>query len=416
MKTYFQFKLRARPLFATGIILAALTAQAQTFKVLYAFTGGADGGSPYAGLVLDASGNLYGTTLGGGDAGCADGTCGVVFQLTPGSGSWSETTLHTFTGGSDGGNPEDSLIFDAAGNLYGTADVGGVSCGKAYGCGVAFELTPGTGGWTETVLHSFQGGTDGYYPIAALVLDKHGHLYSTTYNGGSNGQGSAYELTKGSGGWKEKTLHSFSGPANPDAGLILDAAGNVYGTTTSSNSGAGTVFELLHGSWKEKTLYDFNGPDGDEPKAGLIFDKAGNLYGTTESGGKYSKGVVFKLAPVAKGKWKETVLHSFKGESDGEYPLGTLVFDTAGNLYGTTYNGGGGAACGEGCGTVFKLTPGSAGHWKETMLHRFAAGSDGAGPLGLTIDSADNLYGTTVGGGNEGCYDGQCGVVFEITP
>jgi uncharacterized repeat protein (TIGR03803 family) len=395
-------------------VVPAPTAQAQKFKVTYSFTGGADGGSPYAGLVLDASGNLYGTTFGGGDAGCFNGSCGTVFELAPSSGGWLESTLHAFTGGSDGGNPEDSLTFDTTGNLYGTAVVGGVQCGHTYGCGVAFELSPGSSSWTETVLHSFQGGTDGYYPIAGLVFDQRGHLFSTTYNGGSSRQdGSVYELTKSTNGWGEKTLYSFTQPANPEAGLILDAAGNLYGTTTSSNTGVGTVFELLRGSWKKKTLYAFN--QGGAPKAGLVFDKAGNLYGTTEGGGKYGKGVVFKLAPGTKGKWKDSVLHNFKGGNDGEYPKGTLVLDKAGNLYGTTYNGGGGTACGQGCGTVFKLTPGSGGHWKETILHRFAGGSDGAGPLGLTIDGADNLYGTTVGGGNKGCYDGQCGVVFEIT-
>jgi hypothetical protein len=216
------------------VLLSSPAAQAQTFKILYSFTGGNDGGNPHGGLVLDAEGNLYGTTFGGGDAGCFNGTCGVVFELVSGSGGWSESTLHTFAGGSDGGNPEDGLIFDVAGNLYGTADVGGVSCGKTYGCGVAFELSPGLAGWTETVLHSFQAGPDGYYPIAGLAFDKAGNLFSTLPNGGSGGVGVVYELTHGTGGWKEKTLYSFNGNGTgiePVAAPIVDAAGNLYGTT-----------------------------------------------------------------------------------------------------------------------------------------------------------------------------------------
>jgi uncharacterized repeat protein (TIGR03803 family) len=416
MKAYPQHGASVRLL---ALVLLAVfpppIAQAQTFKVLYSFTGGPDGGQPEAGPLLDASGNLYGTTSAGGDSGCFYGTCGVVFELTPGSAGWPESVLHTFTGGSDGGNPEDSLTFDAAGNLYGTADVGGVSCGQAYGCGVAFELSPGSNGWTETVLHSFQGGVDGYYPIAALVLDKHGHLYSTTVNGGGDDQGSVYELSEGVGGWSEKALYNFTWSAEPASALVLDEAGNLYGTTTSSNSGGGTVFELRHGSRQVSILHIFDGSDGSTPEAAVVFDRSGNLYGTTEGGGKYGKGVVFKLAPGAKGKWKETVLHNFKGESDGAFPFGTPVFDKAGNLYGTTYNGGDATCI---CGTVFKLSPTKEGPWKEKILHRFTGGSDGAHPyfVQLAIDPSGNLYGTTVAGGNTGCGDYGCGVVFEITP
>jgi len=189
-----------------GAVLPA--AHAQSFSVLYRFTGGADGGDPLGPLTLDKAGNLYGTTYEGGDPGCYGG-CGTVFQLTHGSGGWSESTLHDFTGGADGGAPLGGLIFDAAGNLYGTAQVGGVSCGQEFGCGVAFELTPGSGGWNESVLYSFRT-VDGYYPVAGLTFEK-GHLYGTTPNGGSgNGGGTAFELSRSTGGWKDKTLHNFT--------------------------------------------------------------------------------------------------------------------------------------------------------------------------------------------------------------
>jgi hypothetical protein len=296
--------------------VAAQSAQAQTFKVLYAFTGGADGGQPYAGVVLDASGNLYGTTAGGGRG------SGVVFELTPTSGGWSESTLHSFTGGPDGGIPVDALIFDAAGNLYGTTNVGGVSCGHNGGCGVAFELSPDSGNWVETVLYSFQGGIDGYYPVAGLVFDKGGHLYSTVENGGSGNSGMVYELTNDTGGWQEKILYSFNGSGTgvaPEAAPILDARGNLFGTTSCCSSG-GAVWELLHGTWKEKTLYSFSSGGGYSPWAGLVFDKAGNLYGTTtQGGGKNGKGrgVVFKLAKSKGGDGRRPHCMSSRVEATG---------------------------------------------------------------------------------------------------
>ncbi len=410
-------------LFALFFIVAGVSARparAQAFKVLYAFAGGSDGGVPSAGLTLDQSGNLYGETFSGGDAGCfAD--CGVVFELTPGSGGWTESVLHSFTGGSDGGNPIDTLILDKAGNLYGTADVGGISCGHTYGCGVAFELSPGSDGWTETVLYSFQGGTGGYYPVAGFALDRNGNLYSTMPNGGGREEaGVVYELSSADG-WNEQILYSFGGDnpgTEPNAAPILDAKGNLYGTTPLP---AGAVWELMRPTWKERTLYEFQSGGGDNPEGSLIFDKAGNLYGTTSEGGgknQSGKGVVFKLTKSKSGDWKETVLHVFRGGTDGSTLYSTLVFDKAGNLYGTT-SWGGNPSCNPpyGCGTVFKLAPGKNGRWKETILHRFG-GSDGRAPYaGVAIDAKGNLYGTTELGGNPGCYaNAGCGVVFEITP
>jgi uncharacterized repeat protein (TIGR03803 family) len=396
-------------------VVPAPTAQAQKFKVLHLFTGGTDGGQPYAGLTLDSAGNLYGAAFGGGIPGCLDG-CGTVFQLTPSAGGWSESVLYEFPGGTDGANPRASLTFDRAGNLYGTTlDGGTVGCGTSNG--VAFELSPGSGNWTETVLYSF-GGEGGCNPIAALTFDKAGNLYSTFPNSGTYGAGIAYELTQSAGGWDEKILYSFDG-WEPGAPVIVDTAGNLYSTTPIGGSGhGGTVWELMHGSWKEKTLYAFTGPGGANPAASLAFDKAGNLYGQTESGGKYGRGVVFKLAPGAKGRWKDTVLYSFKGGLDGEYPISSVpVFDRAGNIYGTTTQGGGTGCGGKGCGIAFKLTRGASGKWRETVLHRFND-NDGRWPYyGVAIDNTGNLYGTTAFGGNAGCFDNYgCGVVFEITP
>jgi uncharacterized repeat protein (TIGR03803 family) len=423
MKTHVQLRLLARVLavgvLAAGAVLAPLTARAQTYKVIHYFTGGADGAGPVAAPIFDSSGNLYGTTAGGADAGCSGVGCGVVFELSPNSQGWSETVLYTFTGGSDGGYPEGSLIFDPNGNLYGTADVGG-SGGCPFGCGVVFKLSPGSGGWMEEVLYDFQGGTTGYYPLAGLVLDKAGNLYSTMSNGGSANGGMAYQLTDGKHGWQGNILFSFSGNSagsEPIGAPILDSSGNLYGTTFCCGSG-GAVWELLRGSWKVRTLYAFASGGGSGSEAGLVFDKRGNLYGTTIAGGAYSKGVVFKLARGAKGKWKETVLHSFKGGSDGNGPFSTPALDEAGNVYGTTEEGGD-PSCDPpyGCGAVFKLTPGPKGKWKETILHRFN-GRDGYGPSmeKLVFDAVGNLYGTTVFGGKSGCTNFGCGVVFEITP
>ncbi len=181
------------------------------------------------------------------------------------------------------------------------------------------------------------------------------------------------------------------------------------------------MYELLRGKgWKEKTLYAFTGLDGNKPEGGLVFDKAGNLYGTTEIGGRYDMGTIFKLAPASGGKWRETVLHSFNGRRDGAAPLSSLILDKAGNLYGATSYGGGGSGCGgHGCGVVFKLTPGSGGHWNETVLHRFYGGRDGSVPNvdKLVFDASGNLYGVTIAGGQGTCNNGAgCGVVFEITP
>jgi uncharacterized repeat protein (TIGR03803 family) len=307
--------------------------------VLYTFIGSTDGGAPEAGLIADASGNLYGTTVYGG--GCGNGT---VFKLTP---SGSETVLHGFCLSTDGLLPYAGLIADASGNLYGTTSQGGGSAncvGGVGGCGTVFVVPPSG---SETVLHSFTDSGDAAYPDAGLIADASGNLYGTTNSGGAYGAGTVFKLTPSG---SETVLYSFintSGALPGKAGLIADASGNLYGTTNSGGAYSyGTVFKLTP-SGSETVLYSFTGgSDGRGPEAGLIFDASGNLYGTTFSGGAHGYGTVFKLTPSG----SETVLHSFTG-SDGAYPAAGLIADAAGNLYGTTVEGGV-----SDLGTVFKLS------------------------------------------------------------
>ncbi len=330
-------------------------------KVLHTFGTGTDGSNPsYGGLIFDAAGNLYGETFYGGAY-----SEGMVFELSPkAGGGWTEKVLHNFGNGTDGSNPVGGLIFDGAGNLYGTAQHGG-----PYGGGSAFELTPKAGGgWTETVLHNFGNGTDGSQSSGGVIFDAAGNLYGTTWVGGAYGAGIVFELTpKAGGGWAEKVLHNFGNgtdAANAQASLIFDAAGNLYSTTSyGGTNGDGTVFELTPkagGGWFEKVLHSFgSGTDGINPVDGnVIFDAAGNLYGTTFQGGIYGssgydgEGTLFELSPKAGGGWAERVLHNFGNGTDGGLPLSGMIFDAAGNLYGTTAIGG---AYNQG--TVYEVTP-----------------------------------------------------------
>ncbi len=398
-------------------------------KVLYTFcsvSNCTDGVSPFGPLVFDRSGNLYGTTEAGGT-----NSVGTVFKLTPGSkGTWKETVLYSFQNdGQDGFSPYSGVTFDEKGNLYGTTFFGGSSdeCGIGVGCGIVFELTPGSHGtWTETVLYRFQNnGQDGVGPYAGLIIDKKGNLYGTTIFGGPArsgchiGCGTVFELTQGSHGtWTETVLHSFNywDGAYPWAGLIFDASGDLYGTTNTGNH-PGNVFRLksnADGKWSEKVLHAFNsgkGDDGYEPVTPVIFDAAGNLYGTAFNSNGGPGGTAFKLTH---GTSTEEVLFSFPTSGrDGSDPQGGLVFDAKGNLYSTTETGGTyGENCDGGCGTVFELKHGT---WKAEVLYKFTGGSDGGSPqTGLIVDAKGNLYGTAVnGGGGSGC---SCGVVFEITP
>jgi uncharacterized repeat protein (TIGR03803 family) len=388
----------------TGSAMAA----GSTESVLHRFRGGKDGSAPFAGLIADNAGNLYGTTADGG-AGSCQGGCGTVFELSSAAGGrWTETVLYSFTGGSDGAFPEGGLIFDTAGNLYGTTIHGGASED-----GTIFQLAaPATPGGTRTlnVLHNFIGHTDGEYSLGSLTFDRAGNLYGPTLFGGRFGGGTVFQLaapaTRG-GSWTLNVLHSFKGVKDgidPLGTLLIDGKGALYGTTYS-----GTVFKEVppapgHTAWTLKVLYSFDSVFGG---GALIAGKKGVLYGATALGGAANRGVVFKLRPPVTrgGAWTATTLYEFAGGSDGEYPLNDLILDKVGNFYGATENGGA-----SGLGTVFKLTSTQHGSWTKTILHDFTGGRDGSGPgAGLTSGRQGLLYGTTVFGGLS-----DNGTVFEV--
>lgn len=355
-----------------------------------------------------------------------------VVALSTSANPQQEKVLHAFGAGTDGTGPNGGLIPDSAGNLYGTTGGGGIYESENITAGTLFELSQVEGGqWTKTTLHSFAGRSDGAGPSGGLVADAAGNLYGTTAFGGNNGGcvgGPAYQggcgvvfqlqpsATKG-GTWTYHVVYYFQGGtdgAYPYGELVFDAAGNLYGTTSEHGGGwssAGTVYELSPaavGLWTLTTLHVFNGgKDGDRPMVGVIRDAAGNLYGSSCAGGAFQGGLVFELAPRASGGWGEKVLHNFKSNStDGSCP-GRLTFDSAGNLFGATLGGGNNSN-----GTVFELTPSVSGAWTEQVLYRFNGGSDGSIPeTGLTFDTAGNLYGDTNYGGVD-----NAGTVFELTP
>jgi uncharacterized repeat protein (TIGR03803 family) len=372
---------------------------------------------PYGGLVLDKAGNLYGTTEFGGD-----NNQGTVFKVTVDSnGNWTETVLYSFAGAKDGGQPHAGLILDAAGNLYGTTALGGGgSC--SVGCGTVFELKPSSSGWTETVLYTFTGDSDGRAPYARLVFDAAGNLYGTTLYGGkvgticSSGCGTVFQLSPSASQWKETVLHAFAGGDDgsfPYSGLTLDAVGRLYGATQAGGANAdGTVFKLTSGSggvWTESVIHTFTGGnDGKNPVSDLIVDGVGNLYGTASQSGAAGYGMVFELVPRSSGSWTEEVIHTFI-DQPGANPMAGLVMDSAGNLYGTTMLGANLRPCGGGCGTLYKLAPASG--WTFSVLHLFGRGTDGYHPSGdVILDPSGNLYGTTQAGGTTGR-----GTVFRIS-
>ncbi len=373
-------------------------------RVLYSFTGGNDGGNAATGLVFDGPGNLYGTTVIGGSY-----TCGTVFKLKPQpTPPWQEAVLYNFSCYGDGKNPHGGVSFDPQGRLDGTTVAGGSGgyC-TGDGCGVVFQMKA----TTETVLHSFAGGSDGFGPGGGVVFDAAGTLYGTTPDGGIDSQGTVYQVSRNGRQWHETVIHAFTGGKDGGVGslgsLLLDASGNLLGVTEIGGAhGAGTVFSLSPSSKKLTTLYAFKGtPDAGSPYGGLIADASGNLYGTTYYGGANGLGSVYELVRNAKGGYRERVLYSFRGGSDGSSSTSTLLLAGTGNLYGTTSAGGG--TCD--CGTIFKVNAKSG---KETVLHSFGTGTDGAySYYGLTADTSGNLFGTTVAGGHF-----NQGTVFEFTP
>jgi uncharacterized repeat protein (TIGR03803 family) len=402
-------------------------------QVLYSFTY-ADGEEPQGKLAIDQSGNIYGTALRGGTGGgLRQGLYGVVFKLSPdSSGQWTNTVLWNFTGGADGQNPSFGVIQGSDGRLYGAATPSIFGVTGVNNIGSVFEISPSSAGqWVETTLTNFPF-ADGGFPQAGLAADAAGNLYGTTSMGGAHGYGVVFRLSRTDAGWAETILYNFPAGisngaflvSNPSA-LTFDAAGNLYGETQyGGGAGLGNVFEVsptAKGEWTAKNLFTFKGAKtGAQPLGGVVFDSAGNLYGTTQLGGTSrcgaGCGTAFELTPSASGEWTETLLYTFSGESDGGFPEGGLIFDEAGNLYGTTYYGGDSRLkCSTSCGTVFKLSPGSGG-WTKTLLYQFSgARSDGRGPMGsLVFDPAGNLYGTTTDSGN--AFYCVCGAVFELSP
>jgi uncharacterized repeat protein (TIGR03803 family) len=373
---------------------------AQTEQTLYTFTGYGDGGNPLSSLVMDASGNLYGTTFVGGQFGA-----GEVFELSPGGLS----VIYSFTGGVDGANPYlADVIFDASGNLYGTTVGGG-----ANNLGTVFKLTPSESGWGESVLYSFRGITDGANPYTGLLFDSAGNLYGTTTSGGINNVGTVFQLKPSSnGGWTEKVIHTFNSTdgSGPVGGLVFDHKNNLYGVTQGGGSkNFGVVYKLSPSAskgWALTVLHSFTGgADGGGPYGErLILDSSGRVYGTTQGGGQSQFGTVFRLTPTAAGQWNERVLYSFNGKLAAN-PFSGLVMDGKGNLYGTCANGNGITTVG----AVFELIAQPGDKWTEVNLHLFNR-TDGEFPeAALLRDASGNLYGTTLSGGAD-----NMGVVFEI--
>jgi uncharacterized repeat protein (TIGR03803 family) len=420
-------------LFAWNVLLGIIVAfgfihacpmQGQTFTVLHDFTGRVDGSTPSVGLAIDRGGNLYGTTNAGGSTGnnCLPSGCGVVFKLSQRTSGWILTPLVTFEGGSDGIEPQTQLVIGSNGSLYGaTFSGGGASWCGAPGCGTSFFSRPSAhtsantlGAWKETQLHVFTAVPDGSHPgYGALFFDQSGNAYGTTIGGGATNYGTVYELTPSIGGWTEQVIYRFSDGLEggfPYGGVVGDSAGNLYGTTIAGGTNdVGTVYQLTptESGWTGTVLYSFTGGnDGETPIGNLIIDASGNLYGTASEGGLNGGGTVFELSPSENG-WTFTLLYGLTGDPNGSAgPWGGLTTDAAGNLYGTTgYDGP------LSQGSVFELERSSDG-WNYIDLYDFQGTvNDGAHPYGnVTQDSNGNLFGTATAGGAYGH-----GVVWEIS-
>jgi len=396
------------------VVMIANVSWAAGYRRVYSFTGGLDGRDPATHLTFDSAGNVYGTTAAGGDF-----DFGTVFKLTPTGDTWVQTVIYSFSGGNDGLDPHGGVVIGPDGSLYGTTVAGGnAGICAADGCGVVYKLTLEGDQWFQTTIYNFKGDKDGGGPGSRVVFDAAGRLFGSTPNGGTHSAGTIFMLTVSpSGAWHKKTIHNFTGGKDGATGsmgdLLFDAAGNIYGVTEQGGAnGVGTVYKLSPlptGGWKLTTLYAFKGmPDAANPYGGLIWDSAGNLYGTTYYGGTVGMGTVYQLTPGPNGKWQENILYNFLGDTDGSLPTATLIFDKNANLFGTT-SAGGRPSCD--CGTVFKLKL-SGGSWSEKIVHYFGKGFDGYAPnYGLTFDAAGRLYGATPAGGTS-----RKGMIFKFTP
>jgi uncharacterized repeat protein (TIGR03803 family) len=370
-----------------AIFAVAIVAQAQTYTILHNFTGFGDGSVPEAGVTLDRAGNLYGTTF-----------QGTVFKLSHAGSGWVLATLYTFQGGSDGARPASRVIFGPDGTLYGTTSEGGSNgLGTVYNLRPPASVCRSTAcPWSETILHNFTGGDGAAPQLGDLVFDGAGNIYGTTSSGGASGQGVVFELSPSGAGWTESVLYNFAGGrdgAVPYSGVTFDAAGNLYGTTTLGGAhSVGTVYELTasQSGWSETTLFAFDGSDHSfTPYGGVIFDRQGNLYGTA-CGGPNDGGTVYELA-AGDGGWAYNLAYGFSGYAG---PRDAPTMDASGNIFLTNLNSGFYQA-----GSVYQLTPG-AGGWTATDLYDFNGASTGAAPFGnVTLDAAGYLYGTTTLGG-----------------
>jgi uncharacterized repeat protein (TIGR03803 family) len=396
---------------AAIVFLIALTATAATkatTEVIYSFAGGADGEYLDTDVAIDAAGNLYGTSVLGGTFGG-----GTVWQLSQVNGSWVHTVLYNFTGGADGGEPYKGVTLDAEGNLYGTAVTGGSGSCEG-GCGVTYKLSKNGSTWTQTVLYAFTGADDGSGPGSRVTLDQQGNVYGMTPTGGAFGLGTIYTLRpKANDTWNLQVLHAFTGGvdgSSGSAGKMVFHQGALFGAATTGGAyGHGTIFRLKpqnRGQWTFQSIYSFLGDlDGSFPYGGLTIDLSDNIFGTTYYGGTDGIGTVFQLS-FARGGWVNLVLYSFKSGTDGNSPISNVGFDTMGNIYGTTSEGG------LGSGTIFQLIPVPGGSWSETLAHVFAGSPDGAFPYSGMTPGADNtFYGATVHGGANGE-----GSIYKFTP
>jgi uncharacterized repeat protein (TIGR03803 family) len=388
------------------MLLGVVGARASTTEIIYSFGGDEDGEYLDTDVAIDAAGNLYGTSVLGGDVGG-----GTVWELSPAPGGWTHTVLYSFTGGTDGGEPYKGVTLDRAGNLYGTAVTGGSGSCEG-GCGVVYKLTNSGGVWSQEVIHAFTG-ADGSGAGSRVTLDSHGNVYGMTPTGGAFGLGTIYEVQpKSQGGWKFRVIHDFTGGrdgSSGSAGKMILRNNQLYGAATTGGAGHGVIFQMKQnsaGGWNFKTLYTFQGaPDGSFPYGALLFGAQNHIYGTTYYGGTNGLGTVYDLTQSG-GSWTGQVIYSFGAGQDGNSSISNLVSDPSSNLYGTTSEGG------LGSGTIFQLTPNGDGTWSETLPHLFTGSPDGAFPYaGMTGDGSGVFYGATVHGGTAGE-----GAVYKFTP